>query len=111
MDNISESITSELDALKKENETLRHRLEVVENAVCTAKEVLTLEEAALFLGMKKSAIYKMTHKQVIPFYRPGGKMVYFEKSELLAWLRQNRVASQADIEEAAKQKLAELATR
>ncbi len=101
----------EVEALKKDNEKLHHRLDIVENAICAAKEVLNLEEAACFLGLKKSALYKMTHNMVIPFYRPGGKMVYFEKSELLAWLRQNRVASKANIEEAASLKLAELALR
>ncbi len=107
----TQSMSPEVEALKKDNEKLHHRLDVVENAICAAKEVLNLEEASVFLGMKKSALYKMTHKMVIPFYRPGGKMVYFEKSELLAWLRQNRVASKANIEEAANMKLAELAVR
>ncbi len=103
--------TSELEALKKDNAQLHHRLDVLENVIGAAKEVLTLEETALFLGLKKSALYKMTHNMVIPFYRPNGKMVYFEKTDLLAWLRQNRIASKQDINEAASQKLAELAMK
>ena len=43
----------------------------------------------------------MTHNQVIPYFKPNNKMVYFEKSELLKWLRQNPVASQGQISEEA----------
>lgn len=103
--------TDELQALKLDNEKLNRRLDILENVLCAAKEVLNLEEAATFLGLKKSALYKLTHNMVIPFYRPNGKMVYFEKSDLLAWLRQNRIASQDNIEDAAQLKLAELAVR
>ncbi len=98
----------EVKSLIMENEKLQHRLQIVENVLFAGKEVLTLEEAAIFLGMTKSAMYKMTHKQVIPFYRPNGKMVYFEKSELLAWLRINRIASEAEITEASHKVLENL---
>lgn len=48
----------------------------------------------MFLGISKSSLYKMTHNQVIPYFKPNNKMVYFEKSELQKWLRQNSVAPQ-----------------
>lgn len=105
------NVSPEVKALSMENEKLQHRLEIVENALFAGKEILTLEEAAIFLGLTKSAMYKMTHKQVIPFYRPNGKMVYFEKSELLSWLRSNRVASNSEIVESSKQILENLATK
>ncbi len=104
----STTTAPEVKALIMENETLKHRLQIVENTLFAGKEVLTLEEAAIFLGMTKSAMYKMTHKQVIPFYRPNGKMVYFEKSELLAWLRANRISSEAEIIEASHKVLENL---
>lgn len=61
----------------------------MENLLRDAKQVLTLEEAALFMGISKSSLYKMTHKHELPFFRPNGKIIYFEKSELLNWMRQN----------------------
>ena len=84
-----------VDGLKKE-------LEKVKSVIYTTKEVLNLEEAALFLGISKSSLYKMTHNQIIPYFKPNNKMVYFEKTELLKWLRQNPVASQAQISEEAR---------
>ena len=35
-------------------------------------------------------------------YKPQGKMLYFEKAELEAWLRQNPVKTQAQIEQEAQ---------
>ena len=90
-------------------ESFEHRIEVLENTFSAAKEVLTLEEAALFMGISKSSLYKMTHRHELPFFRPKGKLIYFEKAELLKWMRQNRNMSEAETKEAAAQKLNELA--
>jgi len=43
----------------------------------------------------------MTHKHELPFYRPNGKLIYFEKTELLKWMRQCRVKADSEIKEAA----------
>lgn len=90
-------------------ESFEHRIEVLENTLSAAKEVLTLEEAALFMGISKSSLYKMTYRHELPFFRPNGKLIYFEKAELLKWMRQNRSMSEAETKEAAAQKLNELA--
>ena len=90
-------------------ESFEHRIEVLENTLNVAKEVLTLEEAALFMGISKSSLYQMTHRHELPFFRPNGKLIYFEKAELLKWMRQNRSMSEAETKEAAAQKLNELA--
>ncbi len=95
----------------KEVEDLRQELEKLKDVVYVAKEVLTLEEAAMFMGTTKSFLYKMTHTHAIPYYRPNNKMVYFEKSELLKWLRQNPIASQAQIYEEARAVMQRLARK
>ena len=87
---------------------LQSRVQTLENLCYSAKEVLNLEEAACFLGITKSTLYKMTHENRIPFYKPAGKLIYFEKSVLLDWIRSNRVMSEAEIQEAARKKLIEL---
>ena len=90
-------------------ESFEHRIEVLENTLSAAKEVLTLEEAALFMGISKSSLYMISLLDVLPFFRPNGKLIYFEKAELLKWMRQNRSMSEAETKEAAAQKLNELA--
>ena len=82
-------------------ESQEHRIEVLENILNVAKEVLNLEEASLFLGISKSRLYKMTHKHELPFYRPNGKLIYFEKAELLKWMRQWRFKADCEIKEGA----------
>lgn len=85
----TEQKPNETALLRKVVDGLKQELERVKNVVYASKEVLNLEEAAMFLGISKSSLYKMTHNQVIPYFKPNNKMVYFEKSELLKWLRQN----------------------
>lgn len=96
---MSKTIDNETLLLKVEAH--EHRIEVLENLLSQSKQVLTLEEAALFMGISKSSLYKMTHKHELPFFRPNGKLIYFEKEELVAWMRKNRNMSESETREAA----------
>lgn len=66
---------------------------ITDNTIFSTKEVLTSDEAARYLGISKSYLYKLTIKQVIPHYKPMGKMCYFNRVELERWLQNNRVAT------------------
>ena len=99
-------IDTETILLKLESQN--NRIKTLEHLLFDAKDVLTLEEAALFMGISKSSLYKMTHKHELPFYRPNGKLIYFEKSELVKWMLQNRSMTEDEIEEAARQQMSEL---
>ena len=79
--------------LQRQIEELQKRMDAVEDILDNAKEVLTVEEASRFMDIARSSLYKMTSDRSIPFYRPNGKMIYFEKSDILAWIRQNRVVA------------------
>lgn len=70
---------------------------VTANTLFCSKEVLTSDEAAKYMGISKSYLYKLTMRHEIPFYRPTGKMCYFNRTELEAWLQQNRCATAAEI--------------
>ena len=100
--------TIDTDTLLLKVESHEHRIGLMENLLRDAKQVLTLEEAALFMGISKSSLYKMTHKHELPFFRPNGKIIYFEKSELLNWMRQNRSMSEAETKAAATKHMSEL---
>ncbi len=97
--------------LSKQVAELQGRVKSLEQLLHQGKDVLTLEEAAKFMGIARSSLYKMTHEQTIPFYKPNGKMIFFEKSDLLAWVRKNRVASEAEISEEAERIIQRLATK
>lgn len=65
------------------------------------KEVLTFNEAAIYLDVSHSHLYKMTSTGVIPSYKPNGKKLYFNRSELDSWLLSNKQLSQEEIEQQA----------
>lgn len=61
-------------------------------------EFLTLEEAANFLSISNSALYKKTSNKEIPYYVPGGKKIYFKKADLENWILKSKVNSIEEIE-------------
>ena len=68
------------------------------NLVYCTKAVLTATEAAAYLGVSLSCLYKWTMKRVIPHYKPNGKLCYFERAELEKWMMSNRVATDQELE-------------
>ena len=79
--------------LQRQIDELQKRMDAVEDILDNAKEVLSVEEAARFMDIARSSLYEMTSDRSIPFYRPNGKMIYFEKTDILEWIRKNRVMS------------------
>ena len=73
------------------DEELRIADYITANIVNCHKEVLTSDEAAQYTGISKSYLYKLTMLQKIPHYKPMGKMCYFNRLELEAWLQSNKV--------------------
>jgi excisionase family DNA binding protein len=61
------------------------------------KEPLTLEEAQVFTGLSRSALYHLVNKYKIPCYKPFGRRIYFRRSELEAFLFRNRHATNQEI--------------
>lgn len=81
--------------------SIEERIEELESLVYATKNVLSFDEASKYLNLSKSYLYKLTSAQQIPHYKPQGKMIYFEKDALEAWLRQNPVKTQAQISQEA----------
>ena len=82
--------------------TLEMRVFELEKMLFLTKDVLSFDEASIFLNLSKSYLYKLTSGNLIPHYKPQGKMLYFEKTELEAWLRQNPIKTKAQIEQEAQ---------
>lgn len=61
---------------------------------------LTLAQAAAYMGISKSHLYKMTSTNKITFYKPG-KKIYFKKVDLNKYLFRNRQPSEMEIEQRA----------
>ena len=66
---------------------------ITANIINTTKEVLTSDEAAKYMGISKSYLYKLTMLRKVPHFKPTGKMCYFNRHELENWLQSNRIAT------------------
>ena len=68
-------------------EQIIRRISALEEQVLSGLiKPMNLMEAAAYLGLSPSYIYKLTHKHLIPHYKPTGKRVFFYKKELDEWI-------------------------
>ncbi len=69
------------------------------------KEPLTIDEAAVFTGLCKSTLYKLSHERAIPVHRPrNGRLIFF-RSELMDWIRVGKKSTHSEISEALNRQL------
>ncbi|MGA2378433.1 MAG: helix-turn-helix domain-containing protein [Spirochaetia bacterium] len=54
---------------------------------------LSIQQAAAFLGISTSEIYKQTSAKTIPFFKVG-KRVLFSEEDLKSWLEAHRVSGE-----------------
>ncbi len=66
-------------------------------AAINAKAVLDLDDAVLFTGFSKGHLYRLTSERQIPHYKKNRKL-YFKKTELEAWLLEEKVLTNAEID-------------
>lgn len=62
---------------------------IASRVAINTKPILTFDEACLYMGMSKSALYKVTSSKEIPFSKPNGKMIYFKRTDVDRWLLSN----------------------
>ena len=67
----------------------------------TPNNLMTTAEAAAFLGYKQSYLYKLMMRHAVPYYKPSGKLCFFDREELDVWKRSNRITPQNEIDEQA----------
>ncbi len=86
-----------------DNEVILEKLRNIENMLLQQnmlkKDILSLTEASTYLNMSPSFVYKLTSTNCIPYYKPNGKKIYFQKKDLDNWVLQNRCLSSEEIDE------------
>lgn len=70
----------------------------IEDRMYMFKEMLTLDEAAEYIGASKSLLYKMTASRGITHYKPNGRVIYIDRKDLDELLRTNPVYSKKALE-------------
>ena len=74
------------------------QLDRIEKMIQLSKKVLTLDEACAYKGISRSYMCKLTARGDIPFSKPRGKLIYFEKEKLDQWLLSHPSKSLAEID-------------
>ena len=82
---MEDSTKAILDLLKD----IRARLDEIADAkkreAIAYKTVLDIDEAAFYMRMSASQLYKLVAEKKIPCTKPNGKKVYFDKGALDNW--------------------------
>lgn len=63
----------------------------------TRDSLMTISEASLFLNLAKSTIYGLVCRMEIPVSKRG-KRLYFDKAELLGWVKKGRKKTNEEIQ-------------
>ena len=64
-------------------------------------KLLSVREAADFLGLAVPTVYSMTSNNKIPFRKPGKKL-YFLESELIKWIDSSKRKSKPELDQEAE---------
>lgn len=89
---------------------LTTHLRFIEKKMYLLKEYLSVTEAADYLNISPSQIYKMTSKHEVPVYKPNGKILFIRRDDLNHWVNKNKVMSKDELEEFAAAHLQSLST-
>ena len=76
-------------------EALIARFEEVEQQLYILKEIFNV---AKYLNISTGHLYRLTSTHEIPFSKPNGKHIFFERKALDDWKRRNPVLSNREIE-------------
>ncbi len=85
----------------EKNEIILYKLNRIEKHIFSLKTILNVEELAEYTGFKKSYIYKLVHSNSLPFSKPNGKVLFFDKQKIDEWLLQNASKSINELQQEA----------
>lgn len=62
------------------------------------RQLLNSVQTAEYLGVKRSYLGKLMMRKAIPYYKPNGKLCFFDPKDLDNWLRHIRIASADEVQ-------------
>lgn len=82
-------------------ELILKKLIEIEQNLLENKSLFTIEDLSRYTGLSKSFLYKKTASRQIPFFKPFGKIILFDRKQILDFLLRNPVSTTEDIEQQA----------
>lgn len=86
---------AEFKALLKD--VVREILKEVSPVLQAVPDILDVKQAANYLRLKVTTLYEKTSRKLIPHFKKGNKL-YFNKTELEAWVKAGKVKSADEME-------------
>lgn len=65
------------------------QLDEIKELLIANKKVLNIDEVCTYTGLSKNYLYKLTSLNRIPYSKPSGKSLYFDKDRIDEWLLRN----------------------
>ncbi len=62
-------------------------------------EYINIDQACAYLGFKKGYLYNLIWQKKIPYYKPNGKKLYFNRRELAEWISKGRNKTVDEVKE------------
>lgn len=62
------------------------------------KQIFNVDDLCEYTGFSKSYVYKLCHRNILPYYCPNGKLNFFKRSEIDSWLLRNKRLSREEID-------------
>lgn len=82
------------------NDEFLAQLREIRNAtLLQSKDIYNMDEACLFLGVKKTYLYELVRNKRIKYFKSaGGKLTYFKRSDLEKWMLAVGMPTQSELE-------------
>ncbi len=93
-----ETLPKAVAYLIEEISTLKSIVESQKNSAPLKRLPIDIDEACKIINKAKPTIYTMVRKGLIPCYK-NGKRIYFYEDELLEWISQGKRESSAELRE------------
>lgn len=81
-------------------ETIEEALRNIDKRKSSEQNLLSVEEASVFLKLKITTLYEKAANKLIPHFKKGNRL-YFYRNELEAWLRQGKVKTLEELRDEA----------
>ncbi len=81
---------------------IQQQLDRIESGLLAQKNILTFDEMCRYRGISKSHGYKETSARKLPFSKPDGKIMYFRREDVEAYMMQNPIKTATQLKQEAK---------
>ncbi len=61
------------------------------------KEIFTIKDLMAYTGFSDSTIHKLSAKKLIPHNKPTNGALFFDRVEIVAWIREHKVYSDEEV--------------